>query len=267
MPKPNVTKEDIDALTTFLLGSTDPSLPQEYMYKPADQRAAIQKGWWIVTKYNCIGCHQIGIGQRSVLMGLPQYQGENKQNLPPVLTSEGARVSPEWLKGVPRQSGAEHHGREPRRRALVPASAHAHVLPVRRRNPHAGARSSRPCPASRSRIFRQKLEPITTAEKEMARRFVHQHRRPLLEVPRDGRSGARQERHRSEFPVRQGSPAAGLDRALDHQSRADRSGNGHALRPFQTRWTTAGSSPARCRQASRGTRAIRRTCWCVICSN
>src|SRR6201993_3219975 len=33
MPKPNVTKEDIDALTTFLLGSTDPSLPQEYMYK------------------------------------------------------------------------------------------------------------------------------------------------------------------------------------------------------------------------------------------
>ena len=75
MPKPNVTKEDIDALTTFLLGSTDPSLPPEYMYKPADQRAAIQKGWWIVTKYNCIGCHQIGIGQRSVLMGLAAVSG------------------------------------------------------------------------------------------------------------------------------------------------------------------------------------------------
>jgi len=43
MPKPNVTKEDIDALTTFLLGSTDPSLTVEYMYKPADQRAAIQR--------------------------------------------------------------------------------------------------------------------------------------------------------------------------------------------------------------------------------
>jgi cytochrome c551/c552 len=98
MPKPNVTKTDIDALTTFLLGSTDPTLPQQYMYKPADQRAAIQKGWWVITKYNCIGCHQIDVGQRSVLMGLPQYQGENKQNLPPVLTSEGARVSPEWLK-------------------------------------------------------------------------------------------------------------------------------------------------------------------------
>ena len=83
----------------MLLGSTDPTLPPEYMYKPADRRKSIQKGWWIVTKYNCIGCHQIDIGQKSVLMGLPMYQGENKANLPPVLTSEGARVNPEWLRG------------------------------------------------------------------------------------------------------------------------------------------------------------------------
>jgi hypothetical protein len=86
MPKPNVNGEDIDAITTMLLGSTDPSLPPDYMYKPSDDRAAIQKGWWIVAKYNCMGCHQIDIGQRSVLMGLPMYQGEDKINLPPVLT-------------------------------------------------------------------------------------------------------------------------------------------------------------------------------------
>ena len=99
MPKPNLqSKEELDALVTFLLGSTDPTLPPEYMYKPADRRHAIQEGWWIVTKYNCMGCHQIDIGQKSVLMGLPFYQGENKANLPPVLTSEGARVNPEWLK-------------------------------------------------------------------------------------------------------------------------------------------------------------------------
>jgi cytochrome c2 len=98
MPKPNVTPADITALTTMLLGSTDPTLPADYMYKPADDRAAIQKGWWIVSKYNCMGCHQIGIGQDSALMGLPAYQGENKINLPPVLTSEGARVNPEWLR-------------------------------------------------------------------------------------------------------------------------------------------------------------------------
>jgi cytochrome c2 len=99
MPKPNVTKDDIDALTTFLLGSVDPQMPADYMYKPADQRHAIQEGWWIVTKYNCIGCHQIDIGQSTVLQNLSWYQGENKANLPPNLTSEGARVNPEWLKG------------------------------------------------------------------------------------------------------------------------------------------------------------------------
>jgi len=99
MPKPNLqSRDELEALVTFLLGSTDPTLPQEYMYKPADRRRYVQEGWWIVTKYNCIGCHQIGIGQRSVLMDLPMYQGENKANLPPVLTTEGARVNPEWLK-------------------------------------------------------------------------------------------------------------------------------------------------------------------------
>ena len=98
MPKPNIDPEQIDALTSFLLGSTQSTLPPSYQYLPTDQRKAIQDGWWIVTKYNCIGCHQIDIGQKSVLMGLPQFQGDNAINLPPVLTSEGARVNPEWLK-------------------------------------------------------------------------------------------------------------------------------------------------------------------------
>ena len=81
MPKPNLTSDDVNKLTTLLLGSVDPALPPQYMYTPADQRAAIQKGWWLVTKYNCIGCHQVDVGQSSVLMGLPQYQGENKAYL------------------------------------------------------------------------------------------------------------------------------------------------------------------------------------------
>jgi cytochrome c2 len=99
MPKPNIqSKEELDDLVTLLLGSTDPLLPPDYMYKPSDRRHAIQEGWWIVTKYNCMGCHQVDIGQRSKLMEMAQYQGENKANLPPNLTSEGARVNPEWLK-------------------------------------------------------------------------------------------------------------------------------------------------------------------------
>ena len=98
MPKPNIDRDQINALTSFLLGSTESTLPPSYQYSPTDQRKYIQQGWWIVTKYNCIGCHQIDIGQKSVLMGLPMYQADNSISLPPVLTSEGARVNPEWLK-------------------------------------------------------------------------------------------------------------------------------------------------------------------------
>jgi cytochrome c551/c552 len=97
MPKPNVTPEDITALATFLLGSVDTQLPQEYLYKPGDARRDIQQGWWLVTKYNCMGCHQVHGGQQSVLQTLPQYQGENKIKLPPQLIGEGARVDPNWL--------------------------------------------------------------------------------------------------------------------------------------------------------------------------
>jgi hypothetical protein len=100
MPKPNIqSKDELNALVTFVLGSVDPTLPPSYMFKPGGRLQAVQEGWWIITKYNCIGCHQVDIGQRSVLMDLPQYQGENKVNLPPVLTSEGGRVNPNWLKG------------------------------------------------------------------------------------------------------------------------------------------------------------------------
>ena len=185
MPKPNVTQEDIDALTTFLLGSTDPSLPAEYMYKPADQRAAIQKGWWIVTKYNCIGCHQIGIGQKSVLMGLPQFQGENKQNLPPVLTSEGARVNPEWLKGFlanPSLSTTDvnRNGVRSYLQVRMPTFFLSDDE-IRTLVLFFEAMSSQPQP-----FIPQKLTPITTAEKEMARQLFTGTAAPCLKCHATG---------------------------------------------------------------------------------
>ncbi|MBI2955912.1 MAG: c-type cytochrome [Acidobacteria bacterium] len=100
MPEPNVTPEEITALTTFLLGSVDPGygFPTDYLYHPEDRRKDIQDGWWIVTRYNCMGCHQIRIGQESVLMTLPAYQTpEGKEQRPPVLIGAGARLNPDWL--------------------------------------------------------------------------------------------------------------------------------------------------------------------------
>jgi cytochrome c551/c552 len=97
MPNLHLTKDQVLGLTTFLLGSQETSLPQSYQYKPGDARHDIQEGWWIVKKYNCMGCHQFIPGQRTILMGLKQYQDAQEQ-LPPKLLTEGARVDPEWLR-------------------------------------------------------------------------------------------------------------------------------------------------------------------------
>jgi hypothetical protein len=97
MPNLHLTKDQIRDITTFLMGSEETSLPESYQYRPGDARADIQAGWWVVKKYNCMGCHQFIPGQQTILMGLPQYQDAQEQ-LPPKLLTEGARVDPEWLR-------------------------------------------------------------------------------------------------------------------------------------------------------------------------
>lgn len=102
MPQPYLTEQWRIALTTFLLGSVGTegaNVPGSLFYNPEDQRRQdIQNGWWVIKKYNCQGCHQLQIGQRSVVQDLPFYQTpEGKDLLPPRLTSEGARVDPAWL--------------------------------------------------------------------------------------------------------------------------------------------------------------------------
>src|SRR5215470_15898100 len=97
MPNLHLTKDQVLDLTTFLMGSQETSLPASYQYKPGDARHDIQEGWWVVKKYNCMGCHQFIPGQKTILMGLQQYQDLQEQ-LPPKLLTEGARVDPEWLR-------------------------------------------------------------------------------------------------------------------------------------------------------------------------
>ena len=96
MPNLHLTKEQVQSLTTFLMGSEESALPASYQYRPLDYRRDIQEGWWVVKKYNCMGCHQFIAGQKSSLMTMPRYQDAQEQ-LPPKLLTEGARVEPEWL--------------------------------------------------------------------------------------------------------------------------------------------------------------------------
>ena len=98
MPDPHLTKEQIRALVTFLLGSQENSLPSSYIYRPGDARHDIQEGWWVVKKYNCMGCHQFLPGQQTSFMQMARYQDPDwKEQRPPQLLTEGARVDPTWL--------------------------------------------------------------------------------------------------------------------------------------------------------------------------
>jgi cytochrome c551/c552 len=97
MPNLHLSKDQVMDLTTMLLGSQETSLPESYQYKPGDTRRDIQEGWWVVQKYNCVGCHQFTPGQKTILMGMKHYQDAQEQ-LPPKLLTEGARVDPEWLR-------------------------------------------------------------------------------------------------------------------------------------------------------------------------
>jgi len=96
MPNLHLTREQVRALTTFLLGSQENPLPPSYQYRQQDYRKDIQDGWWVVKKYNCLGCHQLIPGQKTILMGMDRYRDAQEQ-LPPKLLTEGARVDPEWL--------------------------------------------------------------------------------------------------------------------------------------------------------------------------
>jgi cytochrome c551/c552 len=99
MPNFNLRPDDVNALTTFLLGSVESPLPDRYHYNPVGQKRDIIEGWWVVRKYNCVGCHQLMLGQETVFMKLKRYQDPDwREQRPPILIGEGARVNPEWLE-------------------------------------------------------------------------------------------------------------------------------------------------------------------------
>src|SRR5215471_16605100 len=98
MPNFNLSKPEIDALTTFLEGSVDATVPARYFYNPVGQQQDVIEGWWVIRKYNCMGCHKVHVGQLTTFDTMTRYQDPDwKDQRPPTLIGEGARVNPEWL--------------------------------------------------------------------------------------------------------------------------------------------------------------------------
>jgi cytochrome c551/c552 len=156
MPRPYMTPEWRNALVTFLMGSVGAegaNVPQSLFYNPANREKDIQEGWWVVKKYNCMGCHNLQVGQKSVLSTLPLYQNEDwRSQLPPQLTSEGARVDPDWLlrflrdPSLSEQGGAPEPGRSDKTVGTAPQPANATQYPTTGNNNTQGAQNGQAKP-------------------------------------------------------------------------------------------------------------------------
>lgn len=187
MPNIQLAQDDIQALTTFLLGSLDSpfrgefrAIPKQFRYIPTDQQREIQEGWWIVKKYNCMGCHTVQVGQKSVLSGLPRYQDPDwKEQLPPSLVQEGARVNPDWLARFlanPALSGTEtdRNGVRTYLKARMPTfSFSPNEIRILVRFFEALAGQSNP-------YFSPKLEPLDERERQISRALFSSRAAPCL---------------------------------------------------------------------------------------
>lgn len=186
MPNLHLKPEEKVALTTFLLGSVDSQVPPRYFYLPEDHRRDIQEGWWLVKKYNCQGCHQFDLGQPSVMMTLARFQTpEGKEQLPPRLLSEGARVNPEWLarflaNPAMSERDTDRNGIRPYLKARMP-TFYLSPLEIRKLVRFFQALNSQPIP-----YIPPKLERLTNQEMTLARALFTSRAAPCLKCHATG---------------------------------------------------------------------------------
>ncbi len=174
------SRQQIAEITTFLMGSVNSQLPPRYFHLPEGQQKDIQEGWWVVKKYNCMGCHQFTLDQDSVVMTLPLYQTpEGKSQLPPRLITEGARVNPEWLarflaNPALSEKDTDRDGVRSYLKLRMP-TFYFSPLEIRKLVRFFQALSAQPLP-----YIPQKLEPVTTEEAAMARALFTSQAAPCL---------------------------------------------------------------------------------------
>lgn len=82
MPDYNFSKDESEALVTFLLSLKKEALPSHYVKALYDETTAVSKGRVLMERYNCIGCHMINKVGGSI---------------GPDLTHEAKKSRPEWL--------------------------------------------------------------------------------------------------------------------------------------------------------------------------
>ncbi len=92
MPEFGFTDDQANALVTFLMSLRDESIPLNMQKKLNLKEEAIERGRFLVAKYNCQGCHTV-----DGVEGRARALFEDKGGAPPMIEGEGAKVQEEWL--------------------------------------------------------------------------------------------------------------------------------------------------------------------------
>ena len=247
MPNFNLSKPEIDEVSTFLQGSVDASVPPRYFYAPSDQRQDIVEGWWVVRKYNCMGCHRVHVGQTTIFDTLARYQDPDwKDQKPPTLIGEGARVNPDWLMRFlnnPAQSDTDTNRDSVRQylRVRMPTFSFSDGE-IRKLVRFFEALSSQSEP-----YIAQKLDPLTDQERTMARQLFTSEGAPCLKCHMTGDAKHDAKATAPNFTVAKDRLKPGwtkrwmLDPAMMSPGTAMPSG---LFRKDGDRWVFAGPTPA-----------------------
>ena len=98
MPLFELDEEDTRLIGMFIAGSRETKLPREkFIYQLKGQAKIDADGWWLLRRYNCVGCHDIG-RHTGHIKTTPRFAGgvNNQLNTPPKLNDAGLRLNPSW---------------------------------------------------------------------------------------------------------------------------------------------------------------------------
>src|SRR5207244_604349 len=164
MPKPYLTEEWRTGLTTVLLGSVGAegaNVPASLFYNPQDaRRQDIQNGWWVIKKYNCMGCHVLQPGEKPTA---PSSPSPTTSASPAAQAKPSAAANDQTGGRLQPQPGANRNGVRPYIQVHMPTfNFSPNELRVLVRFFMAVSSQNEP-------YIKEPMDPMTESEKSIAR--------------------------------------------------------------------------------------------------
>ena len=99
MPNFELTDDEIEALSVFLTGLVDTTIPEAFKYKPTKKKKDFNDGLKVVEKFNCMGCHQFSLDTITLANGY-EIEGVIKKEKKGKVYFQLWKESKEFKKGA-----------------------------------------------------------------------------------------------------------------------------------------------------------------------